>query len=304
MRPRPKALLTLIVVAIIWGLASVVIKATLSGIEPASFLLYRFAISSLLSVFSYKKIFSIRRKSASIKSWILLYSFFSTPLALGILFAGLAQSTVLTLAIFTALEPIILAVAGHFFFKEHLTHLQKMGAALAVVGSLISISPEFFATSAINGTLLGSLLIFLYILVDASSILILKKVLRMGVDGTALTHISFIVGFLFLIPTVWIVNPNFFTTITRLPISIHLGVMYMAVLSGTIAFSLRAKAQKTIGISEAGFMGYLVPILSTLFALVFLSEKMTPAFAIGAAFIAFGVYLIEYKKKLKPAHKH
>jgi drug/metabolite transporter (DMT)-like permease len=296
MRPRPKALFILIVVAIIWGLASVVIKATLSGIEPASFLLYRFAISSLLAVFSYKKIQAITHKTKRTKSWILLYSILSTPVALGVLFAGLAQSTVLTLAIFTALEPIILAVASHFFFKEHLTHLQKIGAALAVVGSLISISPEFFASTTVNGTLIGSLLIFLYILIDASSILILKKVLRLGVDGTVLTHISFIVGFLFLIPAVWIVNPHFFTTITLLPASIHLGVLYMAVLSGTIAFSLRAKAQKTIGISEAGFMGYLVPILSTLFALIFLSEQMTITFAIGAAFIAIGVYLIEFKK--------
>lgn len=296
MRPRPKALLILMVVAVIWGLASVVIKATLSGIEPASFLLYRFAISSLLAIFSYKKIISLTHKPTKTKSWVLLYSVLSTPVALGVLFAGLAQSTVLTLAIFTALEPIILAVASHFIFREHLTHLQKIGAATAIVGSLISISPEFFATTTVNGTLMGSLLIFLYILIDASSILILKKTLRMGVDGTVLTHISFIIGFVFLIPAVLLVNPHFFETITSLPTSIHLGVIYMAVLSGTIAFSLRAKAQKTIGISEAGFMGYLVPILSTLFALVFLAEKMTITFAIGAAFIAVGVYLIEYKK--------
>lgn len=300
MRARPKAFLILFIVAIIWGLASVVIKATLDGIEPVSFLVYRFGISSLLALFSYKKIFSLRKKPAQTKGLVLLYSIISTPVALGLLFAGMTESSVLTLAVFTAMGPIILSVAGHVFFHEHLTHKQKLGAAIAFIGSLISIAPEFFHHQGV-GTLFGSILIFLYILVDASSVLVLKKLLRTGIDGTALTHLSFICGFVCLLPFLFLTNRGFFGSLLTLPASIHLGVFYMAVLSGTVAFALRAKAQKTVGLSEAGFMGYLVPILSTLFAVLFLSEKITTEFAIGAVIIALGVFLIEYHK---PHKKH
>ncbi len=298
MRARPKAFLILFVVALIWGLASVVIKATLDGIEPVSFLVYRFGISSLLALFSYKKIFALRKKPLETKGMVLLYSLISTPVALGLLFVGMTQSSVLTLAVFTAMGPIILSVAGHIFFHEHLTHTQKIGAAIAFVGSLVSIAPEFFHHEGV-GTLFGSILIFLYILVDAASVLVLKKLLRAGIDGTTLTHLSFISGFVCLLPFLLLTNKGFFTSLPTLPASIHLGVFYMAVLSGTVAFALRAKAQKTIGLSEAGFMGYLVPILSTLFAVLFLSEAITKEFAIGAIIITVGVFLIEYHKPHK-----
>ncbi len=295
MSPRPKALVYLIVVAIIWGLASVVIKATLSGIEPVSFLFYRFALSSVLALFSLKSIFALGKKPLATKAWVILYAVVSTPLALGILFVGLTQSTVLTLSIFAALQPIILAVASHFLFGEHLTHRQKIGAGLAFVGSIVSISPEFFNGSR-STTLVGSLLVFVYILVDSGSVLMLKKILRLGVNGTALTHISFVVGFVFLLPVVLVTNPYFLHQVTSLSVPIHLGVIYMAVLSGTVAYAMRAKAQKTIGISEAGFMGYLVPIISTIFAVVVLSEQISLEFALGAALIAAGVFLIEKHK--------
>mgnify|MGYP001597495960 CR=1 FL=1 len=47
---RLRAYLMLLVVAVIWGIASPVIKYTLGGFDPLTFLTYRFGISSIISI--------------------------------------------------------------------------------------------------------------------------------------------------------------------------------------------------------------------------------------------------------------
>jgi drug/metabolite transporter (DMT)-like permease len=71
----------------------------------------------------------------------------------------------------------------------------------------------------------------------------------------------------------------------------------MAVLSGTIAYILWHRAQKSIEIGEVGLFAYLYPIFGIPLAVVWLNEKITIPIIIGSAIVAVGVFLAEYKKK-------
>jgi drug/metabolite transporter (DMT)-like permease len=79
-----------------------------------------------------------------------------------------------------------------------------------------------------------------------------KKLLRKDVDPLTLTNTAFIVGFVTLLPFALpqIISSNF-RVITSPSIPYHLGVFYMAFLSGTLAYLLSNKAQKTIEVGEA-----------------------------------------------------
>ena len=79
--------------------------------------------------------------------------------------------------------------------------------------------------------------------------------------------------------------------------SYHIGVFYMAVISGSIAFYLSNKAQKSIEIGEQALFGYMYPIFSAPLAVIWLGEKITPIFILGAITIATGVFIAEVKKK-------
>lgn len=70
----------------------------------------------------------------------------------------------------------------------------------------------------------------------------------------------------------------------------------MALLSGSLAYFLFNKAQKTIEIGEASLFAYLYPIFSTPLAVLWLGEKITPIFMVGAIIIALGVFVAEVKK--------
>jgi drug/metabolite transporter (DMT)-like permease len=125
-----------------------------------------------------------------------------------------------------------------------------------------------------------------------------KKLLRKDVDPLTLTNTAFIVGFVTLLPFALpqIISSNF-RVITSPSIPYHLGVFYMAFLSGTLAYLLSNKAQKTIEVGEAAVFSYLYPIFATPLAVLWLGEKITPFFIIGGVIIAVGVAVAEIKKR-------
>ena len=55
--------------------------------------------------------------------------------------------------------------------------------------------------------------------------------------------------------------------------------------------------QKSIEIGEASLFAYLYPLFSTPLAVVWLGEKITPMFIVGAVVITIGVVIAEIKKR-------
>ncbi len=295
---RLRAYGEIFLVILIWGAATIVIKATLAGIAPVPFLTYRFFISSLIALPFLYPIIRLFHKPRQIQLLIGLYALFSAPLALGILFVGLNETSVVNLSLLQALEPLLLAFLGAHLFHDHLSKRAKIGVVIALMGALVTLIEPLWLNFD-GGTFHGNALIVLYLLFDAACILILKRLLKKGIDPLALTNLSFILGFvIFLGLTLHVSSlPALIAEVKALPVLYHAGVWYMAILSGTIAFTLRAKAQKTLNISEVSIFGYLAPIISTLLAILFLNESITPLYMLGAAAIAAGVFLVEFKRR-------
>ncbi|MDP3994763.1 MAG: EamA family transporter, partial [bacterium] len=77
----------------------------------------------------------------------------------------------------------------------------------------------------------------------------------------------------------------------------HLGVLFMALISGNLAYSLWIKGQKTIEIGEAALFNYLYPVFAIPLAILWLKETVTIPFVIGAIIIVIGVFIAEIKKR-------
>lgn len=295
---RVKAYTLLIIVTFLWAIAAIVIKYTLDGITPLPFLTYRFLISAAIGSIA---LLTFRGKfPTSIKSWIAItiYSFLSTTFALGLLFLGLDRTTVLNLALITLVGPLLSEIAGVIFLKEKITKLEKIGTAIAFTGALLTILEPILESGGSIGGLEGNLLIVTYMLGDTASLILLKKLIKKEIDSTTLTHISFIIGLITILPIVVIFMGigTFTQVIIELPLQYHLGVMYMAIMSGTVAYTLRAKAQKAIDVGEAGLFGYLVSVVSAPLAVIFLHETVTPLFIAGGILIGIGVWVAEWRK--------
>lgn len=294
---RLKAYIFLLIATGIWGIASVIIKFTLNGISPLAFLTYRFAISSVFSLGTFLFLKQSLPKSFKTIFWLVIYGLFSSTIALGLLFFGLEKTTVLDETLITAINPMLIAIMGFFFLKEHITKTERLGMAIAFFGTLITVAEPLLSGNG-HAKLSGNLLIVIYLLVNTFVVFLAKKLIRLKVSALLLGHSTFIVGFLTTLPLAlfFLGKDKLISSIITLQPQFHLGVFYMALLSGSFAYFLWARAQKTIETGEAAVFGYLYPLFAAPLAILWLGEKTNPVFIIGAVFIVAGVIIAEYKK--------
>ena len=301
MNHRFTAYALLLIVSIIWGVAGPVIKFTLGSFPPIIFLTYRFALASALGA----TLWAIRppkfRVDANTIPHIVLHSILAVPLGLGLLFFGFDKTTSLTGTVISATGPIMIAIAGMLLLKEHITKPERVGISLALLGTLIiTLGPMLGGNGHAIVSMQGNFLIIASLAADAIGTVIAKVSLRDRVPAMALTNISFMIGFFCFLPFLLVsysIN-EVITTIARAPLSAHLGVFYMAFISGTLAYTLQKLAMKTIEVGEVAVFNYLFPIWAAPLALWWLGEKITLPFVIGACVIATGVVIAEHKRRM------
>jgi len=297
---RAKAYTYLLLVALFWGVASPVIKFTLGGIDPLPFISYRLAISSTISIIFFARKILHGKKFHQLKKHFplaLLYGFFAVPLALGILFMGLDNSTVLDLTLISVIGPMIVTAGGALFFREHITKREKIGISVVLIGVLInSFYPIFKSEGA---RLTGNVLLLIYLFADSSSVLIAKKASKYGINPSNLTNLAFIVGALTIIPITGFTYgwDELINEVVTLPFKYHLGVWYMAIISGTLSYYLFIRGNKSIEVSEGVLFNYLQPIFTVPLAIFWLGEDLTLNFVIGALFIVVGLVVAESKRR-------
>lgn len=288
----------LLAVAVIWGVAGPVIKLTQVGFETNIFLFYRFFISAIIAlIIIFINKYKLPKDFKTI-GLILFYCVFNSTLTLGLLFIGIENTSLLEMSLLSLFGPILMMLFGYFYFHDHITKREKIGAVISFAGSIfITIMPVLTNS---NGDIhfFGNLMIILSLFAGAISGLLAKKLMREGYSPTFLANLSFIVGFITLIPFVW--SKPFTETlniIVTTPFIYHLGVFYMALISGTIAYTLSNIGQKTIELSESALFAYIHPVFASILAVLILHEKLTTNSIIGAIIIIMGVAIAEIKKK-------
>ncbi len=301
MNHRFTAYFLLLIVSIIWGVAGPVIKFTLGSFPPIIFLTYRFALASALGA----TLWAIRppkfRADANTIPHIILHSVLAVPLGLGLLFFGFDKTSSLSGTVISATGPIMIAIAGMLILKEHITKPERIGILLALLGTfIVSVGPMLGGNGHAIISFEGNLLIIASLTADAIATVIAKVSLRDRVPAIALTNISFMIGFICFLPFL-LASYSFneiIIAITSAPFSAHLGVFYMAFISGTLAYTLQKIAMKTIEVGEVAVFNYLFPLWAAPLALWWLGEKITLPFVIGAAVIATGVVIAEHKRRM------
>jgi len=196
------------------------------------------------------------------------------------------------------MSPIIVAVAGVIFLKERVTKRESIGMLIALTGTVITVIEPVLKLNDGFGGLEGNLIVLASVIIGAVTAILAKKILRNNVDAIFATNISFVVGFITMLPfsLSQILNSKF-SIITSVPLSYHLGVLYMSLLSGTLAYFLWHKAEKTIEVGEVNILCYLYPIFGAPLSILWLKEKIDLPFIVGCVLIATGVALAEIKKK-------
>ena len=180
---RAKSYAFLLLNAIIWGAASPIIKYSLNFTDIYSFLFWRYLLASLLFLPFYLK----SRPAINLK--IVLLAILGPPLTLIPLYIGITLTGSLTNSILVATGPLLTIIGGYLFLKEKIQKNEKIGLAIALLGSaIIIIGPSLF-----NGqmSLIGGLLVMLSNLIWTIFLLISKK---LKIDSTAMSMTSYLIS--------------------------------------------------------------------------------------------------------------
>jgi len=313
MSKRTLAYLSLLTTVAIWGIAGPVIKVTLHDLQPFTFLALRFFINTIVIspiLFLYLK----RLKTQSTNHPIIQLSdiprlFFLTLLGttstLALIFFGMDRTSALDATLISATAPLFIVIGGSLVcikgvvcLKETVTQWEKIGLTIALAGVGITILQPFLEQGIFaKGNLLGNLLVFASNFTWAAFTLFAKEDFR-RYTPFLITASSFIFGFFTFLPLALLENPNLLNTIYHLPLTACLGVLYMSLFSSVVAYFTYAWGVEKIEASKAALFLYLQPLFAAPFAYLWLGEKITPAFILGAAVIATGVVLTESRPRI------
>ncbi|MBI4100394.1 DMT family transporter [Candidatus Microgenomates bacterium] len=290
---KKRAIIALVIAALIWGAAVPIFKWSLGNIPPFSLAFLRFFLAAFL-------IFPLAKNHLKISSKdidrIVLISLLGITLNISFFFQALRYTTALNAAVLLTTAPILTLFTAHIFLKERLRPILILSLSLAVLGMIVLIINPI-RENGIDSHLLGNFLMLLAVLSWVGYEITAKK-LFVSYPAITIVFYSFLIGAFSFFPgfyAEYIMSPEW---VLDLDIKGIVGIAYGAFFSSTIAYLAWDFGLSKLPASEVSLFSSLQPLAAAVIALPLLGEKITFPFLIGAFLILTGVFLLEKKRLL------
>lgn len=278
--------ISLLIVALIWGSGFVVTKNTLNHITPFYLLVFRFMISFILMGMVFFKKF----KQATFKDWkagfligIFLFGGFATQTV------GLNYTTAGKQAFITGSNVVMVPFIYWAISKKRPDIYETIAVFLCFTGiGILSLEGDIYNLRFGYGEFLTFICAILYAFHIATIGYYAKKH-----DPIILSIIQILVAGIFSIIFALLFEPKPVDMAQEAIISI----LYLAVFSTLIAFSVQNVAQKYTSSTHTAIILSMEAVFGGIMSLIFLKEPFTIKFAIGCLAILISILTTETKWK-------
>ncbi|WP_147803100.1 DMT family transporter [Alkalicoccus halolimnae] len=210
------------------------------------------------------------------------------------LYAAVNYTSTINASIVDALTPAVAAVLGYILLKERLHIMQNFGVLFSFLGVLWIITegrPALLLQLSVN---IGDVIMFAGVCCWAVYSIVIKRHSYKFPPVAGLT-VTMIIGWLMLLPftlaEVFLIG---FPALTSS--SVAGGLLYIGIFPSAIALLLWYKGVGEVGPSKASVFFNLVPLFTTLMAVIFLGENFTVHQFSGGAAVLIGVYFAAGRK--------
>jgi drug/metabolite transporter (DMT)-like permease len=288
-------MLTLIV---FWGSSFVVVKQVLgNGLTPVAIATFRFLTAGgffLVALFGKKSInldyqLAIERRDSPTLLALALtgVTFFFIVQYTGIQMAGPSIAAILV----CLLSPILITVFSARLFKEHLTKKQIIGILIAVLGTLSVVSADMLNLQGSTQFFVGSLILLLTPILWAVYSLLGKKIMEKYDAFLVVAYVN-VLGGLCLVP--FSLAENSLPQILTLGINEWLAILYLSLTCSLLGYYIWFYVLEKSGAVASSFL-FAEPLVTALFAVTFVGEKLNQFVFAGAIMLFIGVYLVTRK---------
>lgn len=299
---QSKAVLATLGAQLIWGVAGPLVKVILGDIPPFSLMYLRFLFAAifLFIIFETKLAKFQPEKTLADKKNIFLAGFFGVFLNIALYFPAQKLTTVIDAWVIASTGTLFVVILSYFVLKERLARIVYAGVALAFAGTLIILGSSLGDVG--KGNLIGNLLMLGAVLAGAISFFYTKKVAN-KFSPLTLAYYWFLIGLVFSFPLfLWeyFQNSAWMATISLQNLAI---LSYLVFGSSIGSYYLSNLGLKHLSPSLAATIGYSSSVIAIGLSVIFLGEKPTTSFIIGAALIVVGLFLAESRHPRHPIHK-
>jgi len=283
-----KAYIFLVLCTLFWAGNFIVGKvASLFEIPPFSLNFYRWLIAFIiLFPFTYKKItenfHEIKKKIIPLS----IMGFTSITIFNSVVYYSLNFTQVLNGVLMISTIPVLIIFFSSCFTNEKIKINQILGVITSLIGVLIIITKFQFNTLLSLNLNKGDLWI-LVAMISWATYSIMVKEKKINLDPLALLQTLIFIGLIFLIPFYLYELHN--AQFLKLNIPVLLTVGYVVIFAGIGAYIFWIGAIKIIGPSRSGVFLHLMPVFSSLMAILLLGERLANFHIFGALFILTGI---------------
>jgi len=293
MRKQTKALLAIILTAILGGGIPVMSKVSLIEIPPLSVAALRFSIASVFLLPTFIK-YSPRKLHELSK--VIGASLFGTVNILLFVF-GIKYTSATMGQMIYALVPVLAGILSYFLIKEKITGKKILGVGLGLLGTIIIVLlPVIEKGVSLESGLKGNLLILMAVMAF-SFYPVLSKKLQKKYNPLFLSSVFIIttaIVALALSLSDWLINPYWWQSVS---LQAWIGVIYLGIFGGAGYYVLYQYAIKYGTPIIASMILYLQPAMVFLWAKTLLGEKLTPGLVVGGILALTGAYLTTASNK-------
>jgi drug/metabolite transporter (DMT)-like permease len=293
----------MVLLIVFWGSSFVVVKQVLGeGLSPIAIATFRFLVAGglfLLALFIKKRLSPDYRLLIERKDFITLVilalsgvTFFFTIQYTGIQMAGASIAAILV----CLLSPILISVFSARLFSEPLSRTRALGISVAVAGTLSVVSSDLLNLEGNTQFFVGTLILLSTPVLWAVYSLLGAKIMKRYDAFLVVAYVS-LLGGLFLVP--FSIAENSFLQIITLGTNEWLAILYLSFTCSLVGYYIWFYVLQKAGSTASSFL-FAEPLVTVVFAFVFINETISWSVIAGAILIFVGVYLVTIKK---PAQK-
>lgn len=282
-----------------WGSSFVVVKIALKeGLTPIAIATFRFLIAGglfLITILIEKKIrrnykLLVEKKDFPMLLFLALtgVTFFFTAQYTGIQMAGASIAAILV----CLLSPVLITFLSTIIFKEHLGKKQVFGIGVAALGTVIVVTGGTISFPGDREFLLGSLILLFTPVLWAMYSLVGKKIMDRYSPFLVVAYVN-VLGGLCLIP--FSLAENSFCQLFTMSLSGWLAILFLAVTCSLLGYYIWFYVMKQVGAAITSSFLFAEPLVTMLFAIMFVGEELSMFILAGGVLIFIGVYLVARK---------
>lgn len=295
-----KAYIGLIIANIIWGAASPIFKWSLENIPPFTLAFWRFFLGAILLLFVLRFKSGIPTKNKKDLVALLLYAIFGITINIIFYFWGLKLTYAINAPVISSAGPILTLLLAIILLREKFVFKKFIGMILGIIG-IIFIVIEPLLQAGIDGSVIGNIFLVLATVAAVAQTIVGKNVLK-RISPVAFTFWAFVIGAASFLPLAvyeYATIPRLYQT---LDIRGFTGIIYGAIFSSTLGYTLYAWGLSKISASETSLFAYVDPIAGTIIAYLLLHEPITSWFLWGSLLIFGGIFIAEGRIHYHPLH--